>query len=768
MASNSKSTNLDGANSYIRRCVLTAEFNEKGTSVENNTSTIWVKASLYTPSASWDNGSGRNDNLYIYWHDNRENYDRHVATWSGSAVWAGSTISAEGTITVTHKDDGTLSGYAYAYWSRDGGNTNYAPASGGVSTDWTGLTTIARASQPSINTYPTNSPDFDIGDTITIHMNRKSNSFTHTVTFNYGNTSVQVATGVANSCTFDTSTIANDLYALIPNDNVYSSTISVKTYNGSTLIGTKTCAYNAHVVNSDPIFPDTTASGVWLYDTGTNLLGNYQFVQNVSNVKCQMLVSKKPQAQNGATITKISCSFAGLFGEKNAEDFPTSGNIDIILGTPTVYGLKTALMTAFDSRGNSTTIPIQPYSNMGVPADNQYICPYSNPSIVASCERQSNFENNTTISISGAMSSLKLYGSTSEKNAVNSTNGIQYRYKESTSSTWGSWANVASTTAGDGSVSTTDFVVSLDNQKAWDFEFKIIDKITSTTITRHVGQGQPQFFIGADGRTSVGGVPQIAMPTGKLGQLEVNGNAYANGNRLAELPITHDMLGSQCVKSDNIDFATLTGQGSLGTLVETTFWFGAPGWNYGSALKYDCVSNAGTHLKFGLINNGSGCILYQGGEKVIRLEEDCGYKMTGYISSEFGIQGIMPSQNTWTRLVGQLSGNNKNEQRSFAPDGTSEDIPGAGYGTAINDVGSRFSYGWNYVAIPRTYDKSDAVWDLMGMVGCAGVNTSVKFEIQCFVANSSMVPALYQRGLQTPSYWWHKVTIWELVSTFAP
>ena len=560
MASNSKSINLDGYNQYIRRCTLTAYFNENSTSTANNTSNITCKASLYTPSASWDNGSGRDDHLRIYWHDNRENYDRLVATWSGSYVGVGATITAEGTIDVTHKDDGTLSGYAWATWSRDGGNTYYAPASSDVATDWTGLTTIARASQPSINTYPNNSPDFDIGDTITIHMNRKSNSFTHTVTFNYGNTSVQVATGVANSCTFDTSTIANDLYALIPNDNVYSSTISVKTYNGSTLIGTKTCAYNAHVVNSDPIFPDTTAGRIWVSNSNSiaqQTIGTYTFLQNVSIVRVGMRNASKAQAQNGASLVKMSCSFAGLYGEILASNIPSSGDIYFSLGTPTVYGLKTALLTATDSRGNTTTIAIQPFNSPNVPADNQYICPYSDPSIVASCERQSNFENNTTISISGAMSSIKTYQGTTEKNAVNPTNGIRYRYKESTSSTWGSWTNVASTTAGDGSVSTTDFVVSLDNQKEWDFEFRIIDKITSTTITRHVGQGQPQFFIGADGRTSVGGVPQIAMPTGNLGQLEVNGNAYANGNRLAELPITNSMLGSQCVKSDNIDFATL-------------------------------------------------------------------------------------------------------------------------------------------------------------------------------------------------------------------
>ena len=63
MASNSKSINLGGANVYVQRCVLTAWFNENSTSTANNTSNITCRASLYTPSAAWNNGSGRNDNL---------------------------------------------------------------------------------------------------------------------------------------------------------------------------------------------------------------------------------------------------------------------------------------------------------------------------------------------------------------------------------------------------------------------------------------------------------------------------------------------------------------------------------------------------------------------------------------------------------------------------------------------------------------------------------------------------------------------------------
>lgn len=553
MASNSKTINLGGASSSIQRCTLTAYFNETGTSTTNNTSTIYCKASLYTPSASWDN-LGRDDHLYIYWHDNRENYDRLVATWSGSAVNYGSTIAAEGTITVTHNDDGTLSGYAYAYWSRDGGNTYYAPASGGVSTDWTSLTTIARASQPTIGQAgTTNQPNFNIGDTITIYTNRKSSSFTHTVKFNYGNTSVTVGTGVGTSITFDTSTIASDLYALTPDANTYSGTISVTTYNGSTSIGTKTCAYNANVANSNPTwahFNDWIAYTKNAQVRSALANSNVNFLQGMSVIEFQGTKQNAPEALNGASLASIAVSIADALGTLtwNAS-LPSTIAFDI--GNPTQAGMMTLNATVTDSRGNTSTFQ-----------RDVYVIPYQAPGIAASCERRANFEADTTVKISGTMASVKfgIGDTTTERNSINPTSGVAYRYKQSTSQTWGSWTNVTSNTSASGAVTTSPFTLTLDNQQEWEFEFRITDFFNSQTlIARHVGQGQPQFFIGADGRTSVGGVPQIQKPSGNLGQLEVNGNAYANGNRLAELPITHDMLGSQCVKSDNIDFSTLSG-----------------------------------------------------------------------------------------------------------------------------------------------------------------------------------------------------------------
>ena len=126
------------------------------------------------------------------------------------------------------------------------------------------------------------------------------------------------------------------------------------------------------------------------------------------------------------------------------------------------------------------------------------------------------------------------------KNAVNSTNGVQYRYKDASTSTWGSWTNIASSyNTSTGAITTTDFVLSLDNTKAWNFEFRIIDRLETKTVAISVSQGQPQFFIGADGRVSVGGLPSKERPSGNLGQLEVYGDVYSKGKKLMTLDMVY-------------------------------------------------------------------------------------------------------------------------------------------------------------------------------------------------------------------------------------
>ena len=130
---------------------------------------------------------------------------------------------------VNHNDDGTGSGTGYGR-TRMGGM--------GFDTDWVGgsytLPTIPRASTASAN--PSTVTIGSSGATVTINTNRKSTSFTHSLTLTCGEWTA-TKTNVEDSTTFD---IPYEVIAQFPsNARTAICTISCVTYNGSTIIGTK-------------------------------------------------------------------------------------------------------------------------------------------------------------------------------------------------------------------------------------------------------------------------------------------------------------------------------------------------------------------------------------------------------------------------------------------------------------------------------------------------------------------------------------------------
>ena len=149
------------------------------------------------------------------------------------------TVVANGTYTFKHNADGTKSFTA----SVQAGIYTVAVNCSGSGTFT--LDTIARASQPSCITWPEHTQDVGyFGDEISIHMNRNSSSFTHTVRYEFGTKSGTIATGVETGVKW---TIPMSLMDLLPAATSGSGTIYVDTYNGSTKIGTKWCGFTAKV-----------------------------------------------------------------------------------------------------------------------------------------------------------------------------------------------------------------------------------------------------------------------------------------------------------------------------------------------------------------------------------------------------------------------------------------------------------------------------------------------------------------------------------------
>lgn len=220
---------------------LKFSWEEKSQSIENNTTTILWKMELIAGTYGRFDASSVCDWSVVV---NGTSYSGKVNV--GIANNATKTL-ASGTTTIAHNADGSKTfSYSFSqYFGIQFGDDWVGTVSGTGSGT---LDTIARASQPSCITWPEHTQNVGyFGDEISIHMNRKSSNFTHTVRYQFGSKSGTIATGVETGTTW---VIPNSLMDLIPSSVSGSGTIYVDTYNGSTKVGTKYCGFTAKVRDS--------------------------------------------------------------------------------------------------------------------------------------------------------------------------------------------------------------------------------------------------------------------------------------------------------------------------------------------------------------------------------------------------------------------------------------------------------------------------------------------------------------------------------------
>lgn len=218
--------------SYASRHLVFA-WTEKSQSVANNTTTI-----------SWTlKGAGGDTTKYYLTGPIKVAIESKTVYSSDKRIQlTAGLLVASGEVTLTHGDSGAKSFSA----SVEAAIYTYAVNCKG-SGSWS-LDTIPRASQPSLITWPETTNDIgNFGDTISIHMNRKADNFTHTVRYEFGSTKATIATGVTTGTTWE---IPLTLMNQLPAATKGSGRVYVDTYNGSTLVGTKYTGFTAHVPSS--------------------------------------------------------------------------------------------------------------------------------------------------------------------------------------------------------------------------------------------------------------------------------------------------------------------------------------------------------------------------------------------------------------------------------------------------------------------------------------------------------------------------------------
>lgn len=327
----SASQNVYAANSQTYPYTMSVSWSEGSTNIANNTTVISASGSFAGANISFD--SWQTYYLRLYWHDNNNNTDTLFATSAGftSAGQSYGTKSVSGKITVTHKSDGSLSGYVKLRFDAPGTSGGWSPGTTDLNTDWTACTTIARASSITVS-------GSQLGSGVSVTIDRKSESFTHKVEYKFVESAWTTASSNATTSTSFTPPVS--LATQIPSAEVGALTVRVTTFNGSTQIGNPvTKSINLKVpTNIVPSLSGLTQSRI---DNGVpSSWGVY--VKGKSQVK---ITASGASGIHGSTIVGYSISGPGL--SVNA----SSGTSEVLSST----GTLTYTCTVTDSRGRTAS-----------------------------------------------------------------------------------------------------------------------------------------------------------------------------------------------------------------------------------------------------------------------------------------------------------------------------------------------------------------------------------------------------------------------------
>lgn len=233
------------------------------------------------------------------------------------------------------------------------------------------------------------------------------------------------------------------------------------------------------IINANPEFEN------FIYqDTNNDIVavtGNNQvLVKGLSTLQATISVANKMTAIKQATEKNYVATIGTINQSINYDD---ENDIVFNLGEINTAGTQRLNIRAYDSRNNSTLI----YKDI-------IVYDYAKPVVNFTAERLNNFENQTTLKISGSFSSLNI--DNVEKNTIQS---VQYRYKEKSSETWGNWINT-SFTLNNNEFNCNDVIIALDNTKEFDIEVKVTDNLSNNNATTSIDAGKSIFFISSNER----------------------------------------------------------------------------------------------------------------------------------------------------------------------------------------------------------------------------------------------------------------------------
>ena len=396
---------------------LRLDWSITGQSITNNRSTISLDLWVYDGTGYSQNETA-NEAYYIIQGEKRWNpYNYSTTGWYklGSK-----------SITVNHNADGTGSVTLTAEWDC-GFASDYTPRHLSLSKTVT-LTTIPRASSASAT-------GSTLGEAVAITISRASSGFTHKLYYTCGSISNQlIAEDVGTSYSW---TPPISLAQQAPNAATVAVTLTVKTYNGSTYIGSKNLQLSLSIPSS--IIPTLSVA----ISDPTGVQGTYGgYVQLRSKVQVAITAA----GVQGSTIKSYSIKVGNIYTSNASSGttgyLPNSGTLAITC-------------TVTDSRGRTAS-----------QTQNITVLAYSRPTIASISSARCNQDGSANRA--GSYGKVTFSASITPLSNINTAAyAVQYREVGADS-----WSTADSPAAGNFAPSSVSVVFPADKNKR--FEVRVV------------------------------------------------------------------------------------------------------------------------------------------------------------------------------------------------------------------------------------------------------------------------------------------------------
>lgn len=535
--------------SYGRNMTLELKAELTGQNIAGNYSSVHVTAYLHTNGYASMWGVSADVTITINGGGAIEHPAINIGTNSAQKIW-------DHTYNVGHNDVGTKTvGIMLSVGLNAAG---YGSAM--VAFDYK-LPDIPRASSVSDMTGT-------LGSAMTININRKVSSFTHTVKYNFGSLNGTIATGVSTSVSW---TPPLNLATAMPNKTSDWGDITVDTYNGSTKIGSATCRLTLNIPES----MKPTFSGVTLSDTNTvvsNIVTTANtFVEILSNVKVAFNGAAGIQ---GSTITGYK---AEMVGEN--QTITTNGGV---FGIVKKSGEITIRSSVQDSRGRWSDTKDTMVNFLD----------YFGPKAFFTAERSGSARTTLTVIRTAQIAPLTVGGKQLNKMT------ITFKTRPMGTTEWTTNNGLASgvwTTQSELTASAANLAGTFAGMQSWEVMMIVEDLFDKATYSYPVSTDKVLTSKTKDGI----GIGKIR----EHGALDVAGDIYANNK-----PIQHHQLtannGTAIHLADGTDLNTVTECGfyNCGSFLHAPSGSGANGWMYIRVTKH--TNNNGWVLQEAVDFNG--------------------------------------------------------------------------------------------------------------------------------------------------------------------